>query len=263
LAALVAMALLTCGCATEEHVVNDPWGWFKNIQPAGETSGATASAQVWTIAVLVFDGPDHANRAAALVGRLAHEVDLPNVWFRDDGERTMIYCGHYPTPNSPLAQSDLVRTRQVTLDGKRIFGAAELVPIGAALQAATTAPQNPWDLRRYPGMYTLQIGFYDGDYGKGFRAAAEEAVRVLRGDGQEAYYYHGPNRSMVCLGLFNDDDFVRDADGDMGYGPRVRQLQQQFPYNLGNGVTVLERRPGQQQPVAQPSFLVRTSLEMR
>ena len=188
-------------------------------------------------------------------------MDLPDVWFRDEGTRTVIYRGRYAAPNSQIARDDLEQTRKVALDGKQVFGAAVLVPIAAGPQAAT-APQSPWDLRQFPGMYTLQIGFYDADYGKDFRAAAEEAVRVLRGDGQEAYYYHGPNRAMVCVGLFTDQDFVQDVQGGMAYGPRVRQLQEHFPYNLGNGVTLLQQRPGQQ-PTPQPSFLVHTSIEMR
>jgi hypothetical protein len=67
---------------------------------------------------------------------------------------------------------------------------------------------------------------------------------------------------MVCLGLFTDDDFVKQPDGSMGYGPRVRKLQEHFPYNLANGVTLLQHAPGQP-PVAQPSFLVHTNVEMR
>ena len=120
------------------------------------------------------------------------------------------------------------------------------------------------DLKQHAGMYSLQIGFYDEAFGKEFRKAAEEMATILREDGVEAYYYHGPNISMVTVGLFDDSDLVkrevRMPNGlvsiQEGYGPRIKVLQEQFPNNLGNGATVIDKIDGQNLG-PQPSFLVR------
>lgn len=117
-----------------------------------------------------------------------------------------------------------------------------------------------WNLARYPRAYSLQIMYYDPAFGPDFRKAAEEAVRVLREDGIEAYYYHGPHRSLVTVGLFSQEDFEQ-APTPAGFlvevpGPRIRQLQQQFPYSGANGRQLIQKFPdGSSEPL--PSFLVR------
>jgi len=131
--------------------------------------------------------------------------------------------------------------------------------------AASETPQatagrnhdDPLNLRRYPGMYSLQIAVYDKDYGPNFRDAAEQAARTLRKQGQEAYYYHGPNRSMVTLGLFDYDTAFDSVPGRQDtYSQRVRALQEKYPHNLLNGRTIIEKSPGKPDSI-QPSFLVR------
>ena len=70
-------------------------------------------------------------------------------------------------------------------------------------------------------LYTLQIAVYgrpdNTDATKEdlaqFRKSAEEAVVQLRREGEQAYYYHGPNRSMVTVGIFSEDD--------AGFGKRI------------------------------------------
>jgi len=101
----------------------------------------------------------------------------------------------------------------------------------------------PLDLRQHTGMYTLQIGVYDREYGQGYQRAAEQAVAVLREQQEQAFYYHGPHRSMVTIGLFTDDDFVIQ-EGRWSYGSSIRALQERFPYNLRNGLTMVEKQGG-------------------
>lgn len=112
-----------------------------------------------------------------------------------------------------------------------------------------------YDLRTHTGMYTLQIGFYDQDYGPDFRQAAEQAVSALRLQGEEAYYYHGPHRSMVTLGLFTDAHFVQRGPVS-AYGPEIEAIQKKYPYNLANGRTLVQKIDGQDIG-QQESFLVR------
>jgi len=70
-------------------------------------------------------------------------------------------------------------------------------------------------------------------------------VRVLREDGHEAYYYHGPYRSIIAIGVFDyNQAFVRAGTVDT-YAPQIRELQKTFPYNLSNGVTLKQKINGQ------------------
>jgi hypothetical protein len=60
---------------------------------------------------------------------------------------------------------------------------------------------------------------------------------------------------MVTIGLFTDADLISDG-ATQTYGPKIRELQQKFPYNLGNGLTIVQKLAGKTLG-QQPSFLVR------
>ena len=85
--------------------------------------------------------------------------------------------------------------------------------------------------------------------------AAEKAAAQLRTQGEDAYFYHGPKRSLVTIGLFNDSD-INVVNGSVVYSPRVKEVQKRFPYNLGNGVTVVEKVEGKKIR-EQPSVIVK------
>lgn len=125
-------------------------------------------------------------------------------------------------------------------------------------------------------IYTLQVGVYRAMDAGGapapeelanFRAAAEEAVMRLRQEGAEAFYYHGPTSSTICVGLFGEEDVImneRDpATGSIRtlptprYSPRLVVTQQAHPYNIVNGGGVRLRRAGEAEGRLQSSFLIR------
>jgi len=133
------------------------------------------------------------------------------------------------------------KVHAIELEGETPFAKSQLVPLVGAGRAIA----DPFDLRQFIGYYSFQIGFYDADFGKDFREAAEQAVRVLREDGHEAYYYHGPYRSIIAIGVFDyNQAFVRAGTVDT-YAPQIRELQKTFPYNLSNGVTLKQKINGQ------------------
>lgn len=65
---------------------------------------------------------------------------------------------------------------------------------------------------------------------------------------------------MVMVGLFTESDFATKEiqPGVMidSYGPRIRELQKKYPYNLGNGRTLIERL-NDHSTGEQESFIVR------
>ena len=125
---------------------------------------------------------------------------------------------------------------------------------------------DPLDLYQFAGddLMTLQIGYYDEQYGEDFREAAELAAKELREQGDQAFYYHGPNRSLLTVGLFGQEDLVQHTtpgqDGRIfvqtQYSQRVVELQKKYPHNLGNGLTLLQKQGGKDIG-AQLSSLVR------
>lgn len=254
---ILMLAVLSCalGCV-EERVVYDGFNAYRNMEAAGpirlddDPAARVAADEGWSILLQEFAGTDQLQRADQLRTRLQREYRVPGLWVRQNGDKTGLYRGLYPRPDTDTARSDLRQTRMLSLDGARPYEDVQMLPLSAAARGASS----PLDLRQFPGMRSLQVAVYDSDFGPEFRHAAEDAVNALRKEGHEAYFYHGPNRSMVTIGLFDANDVSRDGDQD-GYPPRARELQKLFPYNLVNGRTLLQSVSGQDAK-PQPSFLV-------
>jgi hypothetical protein len=111
--------------------------------------------------------------------------------------------------------------------------------------------------------YTLQVGVYGRLDTQGtsasdlaeFRRAAEQAAAKLRREGEEAYYFHGPSRSMVLIGAFDETEYDESHPG-AGDGPRLKEARQKFPYNLVNGAGYKQTRPGATEGSLQRSQVV-------
>lgn len=255
------------GC--EQRVVGTRYGQFGDSDRAelaeseggffgfGKSTADAADENQWTIGLGRFDGADHRERAERARKQLAARTGFSDLWVSDEGNSSMLYAGHYPSPQDKQARTDLAQWQRLRASGKIRLPAAMLVPI---TQSPTTAesPSN-LDLRSAAsrGLYTLQIGFYDDVTGKTdeYRQAAEQAAAALRKDGYQAFYYHGPNRSMITIGVFGPEALTDKGDGEVVYSDQVLALQRRFPYNLANGETIRETRAGK--TTEQPSFLVR------
>ncbi len=249
------MWLVAAGC--QEQVVGTSWGGYGDA-PAADRAAAPrakpATAGQWAIALNRFEGPDHVQAATRVQQQLSRATGM-DVWTRDEGTQSVVYSGRYPALDDPRAQSDLERWRQMIATGAIRLPAVMLVPI---VDAPRRGSMPQYDLRNAKGrgVYTLQIAYYDEQFGPTFRDAAEQAAATLRQDGEEAYYYHGPYRSMVTLGLFPQSEVVVDQKtGVVNFGPGLTALQKRYPNNLGNGLTIQEKRGDT--VTAQESFPVR------
>ena len=91
-------------------------------------------------------------------------------------------------------------------------------------------------------MYSLQVGVYartdrsrpSTTELQEFRNASEAAVRQLRGDGVEAYYYHGPNSSSVTVGVWGEDD--HKTNSTLIESAELMAMRAKFPELLINGM---------------------------
>lgn len=215
-------------------------------------TGDPASNSAWSIVLTSFRNEDQAAQAAAALQTIRAEAGLAEAYAEPRGEATVIAFGRYADPASRQAQTDLARVRAATMlsggEPRKVFASAFLAP-PAEIKGAN-ADYDLRNARRLNGkwaLYTLQMGVYSREDRKApspsdlaeFRRTAEEAVAKLRREGEPAFYYHGPNRSMVTIGLFGEDDF--DAERSMDKNPSLTALRQRFPYNLQNGLGIKQK----------------------
>ncbi len=258
LGVLMVMVVMALGCY--ERVVHDGWGELRRfedktaaIEDEGDGAGAPGQSEEtgWAVLIKRFEGSTAGHQANRLVERLRTELGLRDVWLVQRPREALVLRGRFEQRGALDAQQTLRLTRGIELDGKRPFAASELT----LLSGESPNEESPLDLRKHSGMYSLQVAVYDAEIGADFRAKAEQAARALREEGDEAYFYHGPNRSLVTIGLFGEEDLVQQGTVST-YGPRVTEVQKKYPYNLVNGLTLVERWANEPER-PQPSFLVR------
>ncbi len=221
-------------------------------QTAGQVSADTPRGGSWAVELESFDGPERFREAFALVGELQREADVADLWYDDNGARSTVYAGRFRSPRQSDAVRALEQVRRVELGGERRFADAGMRDVsGVQVDAALL---DPLDLKRHRGAYTLQAGYYDAEFGQAFREAAEEAAQTLRDEGHEAYFYHGPNRSLVTVGIFTSRDFAT-VRGMQSYGPRMKEVQGQFPVHFRNGLEQIITRDGQKIAPQQTSII--------
>ncbi len=294
-AGLAGICLMIAGCGSgETSAANDPAPqrdvFGRLVTPGANGATEPAAPEGWSIVLGAFSpdrdqvdvGAGLGNGSGGASGQsfeaAAHTAlfraqamaGLSGVTLEKRGNGLVLLYGSFPSGTSTDAQRELAYVRSIEVGGSKPYEAAFLAPPGAS---AGTMPD--YDLATVKArrgtkkpLYTLQIAVYgrtdNTDASKDdlvqFRKAAEEAVTRLRHDGEQAYYYHGPNRSMVTIGVFTEQD--------AGFGGRLRgegaplmAARQKFPNNLLNGEAVRERTPGRQGSGAsdfrlQPSRLV-------
>jgi hypothetical protein len=236
--------------------------------PNTKASGPVdASASKWTIVLAVFRGDDHEKDAAEALGRLKQTGVVPEAYLQHRGPSTLVAYGQYSGPSEDRARGDLERIQGMSQGGSPVFPGAYLCPPYQA-QAASMMGQH--DLRRArqelgaSALYTLQVGWYgredmprttEADLAES-RKAAEAAVSKLRNEGELAFYYHGPNRSMVTIGAFGSDDFD-PANRPGEESARLKETRRRHPLNLYNGAGYSYKASGMKESKLLPSGLVR------
>ncbi|MBL9032445.1 MAG: hypothetical protein JNM80_12165 [Phycisphaerae bacterium] len=214
----------------------------------------SASASGWSIVLYAFRGEDQAAEAAAGLERARTLGKLPGAYMEKRGAATVIAYGKYHDNASSEAKADLAKVRAVTIEMEGVkrtpFAQAFLAP---PERIPGTMPE--FDLRNARqregdwALYTLQVGVYARSDTKApsaselaqFRKSAEEAAAKLRREGEQAYYYHGPSRSMVTIGLFGAEDFDPQV-GPPSDAPALKSLRKRFPHNLLNGMGIREKK---------------------
>jgi hypothetical protein len=251
----------------------------------------------FTVFCGTFGGPGHIQQAKGMKERLAAQTGMRD-WYTVQGEgQTTLYYGFYRAVNEQVdakegtrAQNDRKRIASMTgANGGRLFNSVLLV----ALDEADPSSPAEWNLENAKGHWTIQIAVYKDHPQR--KQYAVDAVRTARGQGYEAYYYHGPTASSVCIGVWpataaKTDEEIRMTDPNtvplIAPGsvpvregimtpdgrpihvvrPKTEVLDESlaatlraFPNHYVNGATQQVRDPqtGQVRTVVEPSLLVR------
>lgn len=214
--------------------------------PGGSREAAVVATRGWSILLARCVDEREAEVAAGWARSVA---GVAGAFVEVRKGAALVLVGDYAGPGSPEAKRELARIRELEVGGERPFAGAALAP-PVTTAAAGSRPE--WDLaeaRRGRGkgaVYTLQVGVYErgaeptGRELAEVRRAAEEAVASLRAGGEEAYYYHGPRRSTVTVGLFAAEDLERKGAGQ-GESAALKVARSRHPNNLVNGQGVRVR----------------------
>jgi hypothetical protein len=108
-------------------------------------------------------------------------------------------------------------------DGNRVFSASLPVPIDSPDPQANPA----WDIARTNGYWSIEIGTFANTPDRKQRAV--NAVRDARADGVEAYYYHGPTASSVCIGCWPQEAAIEITPDQQNTNPDLPLLVTNTP----------------------------------
>ncbi|MBX3385666.1 MAG: hypothetical protein KF768_03765 [Phycisphaeraceae bacterium] len=227
--------------------------------------GAYVSDGKWSIAVMSLRGPERDEAAPIALARIRAEGRLPEAFAERRSSATIIAVGKFDSPDDPQAQRELRRIQEILVNGVPAYSFAFLCPPEAEPKFGAHPEYNLLRAKETFGsaaIQTLQVGVYARDDLKNptekdlaeVRRLAESAAVKLRQEGELAFYYHGPRRSMVTIGVFDISDFDPQIPGYNS--PRLVAAKRRHPHNLYNGQGIRERNPQDGTSRLQPSTLV-------
>jgi hypothetical protein len=195
----------------------------------------------WAIVLETFKGANAVGQAQQRLPEVSTLLKRSDLTIRVRETGCALVLGSYPSADSDAAQRDLkaVRATEITAPGG--FKARPYEKAFLAAPSVSDRGQLPefdlQTLRRRLGTqtaYTVQIGVYETpDKPEEAKRAAEKAAKVLRDAGEKAFYYHGPRRSVVTIGVFTTRDI--DQNTNRPRNPEIARIRKDYPLNLLNG----------------------------
>lgn len=247
LASLAVLLAFAAGCET-----------LGGSEAIGRSAGD--EEDTWAIRCLTLEGPNRFQLARSYVDALKKvaglKPDLVNVFH--EGEESSVYYGRYRRRYDSKTETesfrpdhlrdiDLIRHLSMNVAdpvaGSRIVWPFQLATMDTLPTGRGAHPE--WLLTNAPGYYSLQVAvFYNTGEMRRRKYAAEEYCRLLRAQGEEAYYHHGSVNSSVCIGAFPKEAIQHFQTRDPLTGivqvtarmvdERLLTLQRQHPDNLHN-----------------------------
>ncbi|MDX2117177.1 MAG: hypothetical protein SFY96_03230 [Planctomycetota bacterium] len=218
----------------------------KTIAPAAAAAPEAADAPnagkwVIVLATINAEGEDAANQALTFA---RSSVGFSDAYVTRRGSVRVVALGAFDSYEDANATKELLRVRGASVGDVRPFAGAFLSPPLMRGEPGNIPDLDLRNARKIFGndaKYTLQVCVYcrpdrvtpSKEELAEFRKAAEAAALELRRGGELAFYYHGPERSTVTIGLFNNND-LQGPDGEESED--IREARRKHPYYLVNGM---------------------------
>jgi hypothetical protein len=223
--AVVASALSWAagGCAGDKVAADHDVNFDVKAKPTGTTAGPGAAVTsgydemptppkgaAYTIYCQAYAGPDHQEVARRVRDVLRANTSLGKWYVVHGDQQSTLYYGFYRAIDKHLEHEspDDVAEAQRAIDdldairtlhnsqGMRLFSASLPVSIDSPDPTANPA----WDITRSGAYWSLEVAVFKDTPDRKLRAV--EAVAEARQQGFDAYYYHGPHASSVCIGAW-------------------------------------------------------------
>ncbi len=225
----------------------------------GWTFGPQPEEDVWAIRCITLHGPGRFKEAEGYAAALKRvgglKPDLVQVLSNE--EDTTVFYGRYQRVYEgdkaaeafrPNHLHDMETIRSLRLESREVWpfilASMDVLPLYRSVH-----PE--WDVANADGCWSLHVAvFYNTPTMRSRRAAAEEYCRILREQGEEAYFDHGPARSSVYIGAYPREAVaqVQRENALAGHvrsavtivDPRMVEAQKRFPTSSENGHDVYD-----------------------
>ena len=205
-------------------------------QESGPYSGATCTISLYNI-----PGGDEVSLSQAedILGMIRKDTGWGDLHIVRTEQVTKVCRGYFQSFSSDKAKRTLREVRSyVDARGNEPFRQAMFSDLPGVGRQEIVAGPSEWDIRNAPGNSSLCIDVYTNP--KTRVNSAIKQVKKLRGQGIEAWYYHGEFRSGVYVGHFNARDEQvtsgRTAGGRaivrtkfVTHDPEFKKLRSKFP----------------------------------
>ncbi len=202
----------------------------------------------WTIMLKSLTGAEARNAELFLS---VVRSDVPDAFLQRRTTGMVIATGRFDSDDSPAAQAEWKRIRSLEVKGLQPYAGATFLAPEVAVAAVPTGGE--FNLRAIgeaigpkESKYTLEVAVYgrpdretptEAEL-KEFRTKAEEAVKLLRRDREEAYFLHTPRQSIVTVGVYGQEEIEGDESAE------VKAARVKHPHVLLNGEGVKVRGKG-------------------
>ncbi len=243
---LGALAIAVCLGGCDESVMGP-------LIPFASRSGD----EQFTILLSTFSGFEHAQQANQFLQSAQRMTGWESLHVRHTSEGSQLLWGKHSSIKG--AQNDLARAKAFrTASGQSAFATAIIVPIAGGKPVGPSQ----WDLQGARGSYTVMVAVFYNVSEAGYVGRKKFAVdycKQLRDKGEQAYYYHGPIRSAVTVGLFGPSAVQKVTEGQkvqaVTRDPQIRRIVERFKYLAVNGrqetVKILNPATGKRESTPQ------------
>jgi len=248
---IILMLISTTGCDYGSN----------SIKPRHQADSPAENSYSILLAVL-SDPVNHVRDADYYKKVLTEKLGWKDVFVVHKAGNSTVFWGHYRTwkeaePNLKIAKA------YRAANGYAVFAKAFIVP----LPGKDIGPAE-WNLKNVKSPYSLLVAVFRDDPERkyfGRKRFAVQYCRRLRKAGYEAYFYHSPAASHVTIGAFGPES-ISIKKGPEGEtleikDPRIKALQQDFPYLAVNGAgmneIVYDRKTGKEIRIPVKTYLIR------